>query len=95
METPIQFTGELDLQNLQSICRLHSSGWFTGLLVHVFRGGTQTEIIVLCILHGTPRWCTHLAWVLMMVALLLSGILGGLGENPGAVSYPKSIHAST
>jgi hypothetical protein len=30
MGPPSQLSGELDLQDLQSICRLHSSGWFTG-----------------------------------------------------------------
>ena len=29
------------------------------------------------------------------VALLLRGLIGGLGEDPDAVSYPESKHAPT
>ena len=45
-------------------------------------------------MHGTPR-PAHLARTLMMVALLPRGLIGGLGEDPDAVSYPESKHAST
>ena len=38
------------------------------------RGGTQTEIIVLCILHGTPRWCT---WREAEPILVLTRAWGG------------------
>ena len=38
---------------------------------------------------------SHLAWMLMMVALLPRGLIGGLGEDPDAVSYPESTHASS
>ena len=37
----------------------------------------------------------HLARMLMMVALLPRGLIGGLGEDPDAISYPESKHAST
>ena len=36
----------------------------------------------------------HLARTLMMVALLPRGLIGGLGEDPDAVSYPESTRAS-
>ena len=45
-------------------------------------------------MHGTPR-PAHLARTLMMVALLPRGLIGGLGEDPDAVSYPESKHTST
>lgn len=38
--------------------------------------------------HATAG-AAHLAWMLMMVALLPWGLIGGLGENPDAVSYTE------
>ena len=49
----------------------------------------------ICEVHGTAGRAAHLARVLMMVALLPRGLIGGLGEDPDAVSYPESKHAST
>ena len=46
-------------------------------------------------MHGTAGRAAHLARTLMMVALLPRGLIGGLGEDPDAVSYPESKHAST
>ena len=45
-------------------------------------------------MHGTPGRAAHLARMLMMVALLPRGLIGGLREDPDAVSYPESTHAS-
>ena len=45
-------------------------------------------------MHGTPGRAAHLARMLMMVALLPRGLIGGLEEDPDAVSYPESTHAS-
>ena len=45
-------------------------------------------------MHGTPGRAAHLARMLMMVALLPRGLIGGLWEDPDAVSYPESTHAS-
>ena len=44
---------------------------------------------------AVPAASAHLARALMMVALLPRGLIGGLGEDPDAVSYPESKHAST
>ena len=46
-------------------------------------------------MHGTAGRAAHLARTLMMVALLPRGLIGGLGEDPDAISYPESKHAST
>ena len=46
-------------------------------------------------MHGTAGRAAHLARALMMVALLPRGLIGGLGEDPDAISYPESKHAST
>ena len=45
-------------------------------------------------MHGTPGRAAHLARMLMMVALLPRGLIGGLREDPDAVSYPESTHTS-
>ncbi len=45
-------------------------------------------------MHGTAGRAAHLARTLMMVALLPRGLIGGLAEDPDAVSYPESTRAS-
>jgi hypothetical protein len=44
--------------------------------------------------EASGRGGAPLARTLMMVALLPRGLIGGLGEDPDAVSYPESKHAS-
>ena len=57
--------------------------------------GTQIDTPGILRMHGTAGRAAHLARTLMMVALLPRGLIGGLGEDPDAISYPESKHAST
>ena len=56
------------------------------------RGGRLTDYHVVHIAWHAA--VAHLARMLMMVALLPRGLIGGLGEDPDAVSYPESTNAS-
>ena len=59
------------------------------------RPGPQIDTPGIREVHGTAGRAAHLARALMMVALLPRGLIGGLGEDPDAISYPESKHAST
>ena len=63
--------------------------------VHARSTGPQIDPPGILRMHGTAGRAAHLARALMMVALLPRGLIGGLGEDPDAVSYPESKHAST
>ena len=61
----------------------------------VLRTGPQIDPPGILRMHGTAGRAAHLARALMMVALLPRGLIGGLGEDPDAISYSESKHAFT